>query len=377
MATPLQTGLRAPFDQGVLAGQVLTEAEAFLRSIGLPPEVDQQGYIDSRKREHPIPSELALTSVLEEVFYASLASDEGRPCRLRLVYEGSSGAPAQLHASGSLSTVHRLAAPIPLDRDSLRRLCPVHDPARGALHWREDADGASLVGVGVPSMLATMARPELMIAAPAPAHLIIGYYDRALVAHRRGETFLRGQCALPDLQRLSAFLGTDFGEAASLMPRAAMAIADEGHGGSLWVVGGELPVHGTRLNYPVLAQEDLESRGSLETRRTAIQSLGKLASTDGAVLLDLSGRVLGFGGFYSGPAPAELDLARADGRTVQVPFASLGGGRHRSAAAFCAANAPAAALVVSQDGQITIMRCGRGARPCVAEVGPFGRESGA
>ncbi len=375
MTSPLQTGLRGPFDQRVLAGQVLAEAEAFLRSIGLPPEVDQEAYIESRKRDHPVPSEPALTSVLEEVFYASLASDEGRPCRLRLVFEGAAVAPEHLHASGSVS--HRLAVSIPLDRDSLRRMSAVHDPARGALYWREDTDGASLVGVGVPSVLAMVARPEFMIAAPAPAHLIVGYYDRALVAHRRGETFLRGTCALPDLQRLSTFLGTDFGEAAALMPRAAMAIADEGHGGSLWFVGGELPVHGTRLKYPVRAHDALESSGSLEARRAAIYSLGKLASTDGAVLLDLSGRLLGFGGFFNGPAPAELELSRADGQTVRIPFASIGGGRHRAAAAFCAANAPAAALVVSQDGQIAIMRCARGSLPCAAEVGPFGRESGA
>ncbi|MBN8613461.1 MAG: hypothetical protein J0L92_22900 [Deltaproteobacteria bacterium] len=376
MANPLQTGLRGPFDQRVLAQQTLAEADAFLRSIGLPAEIDQAAYIASRKREHPIPSERVLSQVLEEVFYASLASDEGRVCRLRLVFEGTTEeVAARAHASSSAAT-HRLTDPIPLDRDSLRRMSPVHDAAQGALCWSEGEEGASLVGIGVPSGLRGTSRPELMIAAPAPAHLIVGYYDRALVAHRRGETFLRRACALPDLQRLSAFLGTDFGEASALMPRAAMAIADEGHGGSLWVVGGEPPMRGVRLNYPLRGAHEPDVSGG-ERRRAAVHSLGKLASTDGAVVLDLEGHLLGFGGFYSGSWPAELDVLRADGRTVRVSFASLGGGRHRAAAAFCAANAPAAALVVSQDQQITIMRCVPGCLPLVAEVGPFGRESGA
>jgi hypothetical protein len=75
---------------------------------------------------------------------------------------------------------------------------------------------------------------------------------------------------------------------------------------------------------------------------------------DGAVLLDLDARPRGFSTFFNGEPPRNLSEQRGTAK-VQRTAENLGGGRHRSAAAFCAAFAPAAALVVSSDGRMTML----------------------
>src|ERR1700730_12035486 len=65
---------------------------------------------------HPIPGSEQIGSVLEEGFWAALLTEEGRPCRPRLLYSPRQECMRQ--------AVHRFVEPVPLTRESLRKLMP-------------------------------------------------------------------------------------------------------------------------------------------------------------------------------------------------------------------------------------------------------------
>lgn len=66
----------------------------------------------------PLPDIDQISHVIEEVFWASMLTEEGRPCRPRLIYL------PRHHSLFMRGAVHRLVAPIRLTRASLRKLTP-------------------------------------------------------------------------------------------------------------------------------------------------------------------------------------------------------------------------------------------------------------
>jgi hypothetical protein len=81
--------------------------------------------------------------------------------------------------------------------------------------------------------------------------------------------------------------------------------------------------------------------------------VARLAAVDGAVLLTSALRVVAFGAFVKSPAEsAAVPLVDARGRAQAA--SSLKGARHKSALWFCQAWPAALALVVSQDGDISL-----------------------
>jgi hypothetical protein len=128
------------------------------------------------------------------------------------------------------------------------------------------------------------------------------------------------------------------------------------------------------LNPPVAAPRDMEeifwmaqewNRGRQDAIRTA---LANLARVDGAILANASPAVLAFGVVCNDFRT--LVHVQASGQVLRVveptdashPFdggteadpARFGGSRHRSAIDFCANLAPAAAVVASHDGGLTV-----------------------
>jgi hypothetical protein len=75
---------------------------------------------------HPLPESKQISFAVEEVFWASLLTEEGRPCRPRLLYS-----PRQECMRQALP---RLPKPVRLDRDALRKLAPAQGPL-GYLTW--------------------------------------------------------------------------------------------------------------------------------------------------------------------------------------------------------------------------------------------------
>ncbi len=87
-----------------------------------------------------------------------------------------------------------------------------------------------------------------------------------------------------------------------------------------------------------------------------LRTVSSLAGIDGAIVINGDPKLLAFGVIcnkFRSPAKEVLE-ARADGPGVPVTPSTFGGSRHRSAIDFCASCAPAAAIVASHDGGVTV-----------------------
>jgi hypothetical protein len=137
--------------------------------------------------------------------------------------------------------------------------------------------------------------------------------------------------------------------------RTISAIASAGVGGAVWILRETLDVKGIQIGYPI-HRDDRPLPERFEQRSKWLESVGHLAAVDGAVLLDSHLRVLGFGAFIDIPdLPREVSFVSGSSNVEKHLSRELGGGRHRSAVEFCSRFAPAAAIVVSEDGRISII----------------------
>jgi hypothetical protein len=80
------------------------------------PPLTPEEKIERMLADCPLPDTQKMSFSVEEIFWASLLTEEGRPCRPRLLY-----VPRQ---ESMRSAVHRLAAPVALTRATLRKLTP-------------------------------------------------------------------------------------------------------------------------------------------------------------------------------------------------------------------------------------------------------------
>jgi hypothetical protein len=138
------------------------------------------------------------------------------------------------------------------------------------------------------------------------------------------------------------------------------AISDHGHGGSVWVLSSEedRPPN-IRIKYPtpgVLSMVLLQHIPEQDKRRKWAQMLGQLSAVDGPVLIDRGARVLGFGAFIDLESNFEVIRQSSFGRTATINAEEVGGGRHRAGVNFCRTTAPSLAVVVSEDGGVTLIR---------------------
>jgi hypothetical protein len=137
-----------------------------------------------------------------------------------------------------------------------------------------------------------------------------------------------------------------------LLGNTIRTIEDNGHGGAIWVIRSSSSLDGIHIGYQV-QQDDRPLPIDRESR--VLESIGDLAAVDGAVVLDQNIRVHGFGAFIEIPdTPRLVDTISEENKEEKVLSTKLGGGRHRSAVEFCARFAPAAAIVVSEDGRISV-----------------------
>lgn len=93
----------------------------------------------------------------------------------------------------------------------------------------------------------------------------------------------------------------------------------------------------------------------------AVAFVSSLAAVDGAVVMTRDLRVNGFGAEIiakdSGLSGVEVDVVRLNGEeTIEKPLDETGM-RHRSAAYFCYSAPEALAIVVSQDGDVSVFSC--------------------
>ena len=108
-----------------LADIFLDEAHNQARSISFQefPDLTPQQKVEKAKEHNPLPERDVIAHVFEEVFWASLLTEESRPCGPRLIYR-----PRQAEMS---QAIHRLVRPVELTREHLRKLTPVQTELPG------------------------------------------------------------------------------------------------------------------------------------------------------------------------------------------------------------------------------------------------------
>jgi hypothetical protein len=345
-----------------LADIFLDEAHNQARSISFQefPDLTPEQKVERAKEQNPLPERDVIAHVFEEVFWASLLTEESRPCQPRLIYR-----PRQAEMS---QAIHRLVRPVELTREHLRKLTPVQGPL-GYLVWDVESKTPEIIGVegrqgGDPC--------DFTVAAPSNGALDISWWCFRLVAVRAGRVDRLSSTRLPDMHRALDIVRQLLGNFAPVfLGRTIQAIASEGHGGAVWIVGEGRAVEGTQIGYPVtLDQRPLPER--FEQRLPWLKSVGYLAAVDGAVLLNSQLRVLGFGAFVNIPDQQEKVAYLSAQGVEMVEPRQLGGGRHRSALQFCREQAPAAAVVVSEDGRITVMGAGPDRKVMCAPISILG-----
>jgi DisA bacterial checkpoint controller nucleotide-binding len=328
-----------------LADVFFDEARIFASSMGFQdaPNLTPDEKFAKATAQFPLPSPELIAYVIEEVFWASLLTEEARPCRPRLLYS-----PQREEFSRA---VHRLLNPLTLTREQLRKLTPVQGPL-GYLTWDSLSGKAEITGIegrqgGDPCVFT--------IAAPNNGALDHSWSCMRLVTLRAGKVDRLSATALPDVHRaLDVVRGLLGNFAPIFLGRTIRAIADQGHGGAIWIVGEGRTIEGIQLGYPIEQKENILPQDFAQ-RAQWLESVGHLAAVDGAVLLDSGLRVLGFGAFVNIPDhQAEVTYYSA-GAVQKIKPESIGGGRHRSALEFCRSYTPAAAIVVSEDGRISVI----------------------
>lgn len=311
----------------------------------------------------PLPAPESGGPVLDEVFWATLLAEEGRPCRPRLLY---------LPTADERSPVHWLDAPVPLTRGTLRKLSPAQGPM-GYLTWKFDHDKPFITGIqaregGDPH--------NLIIAGVGFGAINITWSSFRVVTLRGGEVRRLSTCALPDAHGVFDMVRELLGQFESVfLGTVVRAIQEQGHGGSLWIVRHGCSLEGLDIGRRVKPDSRglTERFGTFAARLPWLVSIARLAAVDGAVLLDSRVHVLGFATFVPLRAPIDVVQRTVDGRDETLSATALGGGRHRSAVEFCHRFAPAAAIVVSEDGRVMVIAAATTHDPpkC-AEVGSLG-----
>lgn len=332
------------------------------------------------------PTEAELEVVLRECFFASLLADEQRATRLVM-----SLLPDPPSNSDASSGFIRFAEAQTFSRTTLRALAPAAPPKHSLLCVQRGQDDR-LVITGMHTFARHYGRPiALSFAVTEPGTLTVSSNNVRLMSVTHGEvTTLDGfpfdEAAL--VTALAMHQHEHEGDVLRLrivgatLMRAARAIREAGHGGSIWIcrksshpTWNTRAIAGTDNLFDVINRIEARERaaetsaevmpsvreGAAEQllrddeEETVSRTIAQLAATDGAVLMTMEPRLVGYSTFIHADPPDTV-FDTNNGRGEARPSVELGGGRHRAAAAFCGAGEPGerAAIVVSQDGGVSL-----------------------
>lgn len=316
------------------------------------------GFEDARLR----PGLRSLQRAVEQAYLATLATEEGRPCRPRLLY---------VHPSRLDTLPTFRLAPRDLTAAEIRQLCFAHGAA-GALVWTTEnstiVEHPRLCGILPdcdPSRLV-----HWVIEGRASGGVDIWAGLDRLVSLRGGAMEVMRQHARSTLEHLGPEIGWFFSESdlANDWNDVVARILASGHGGSLWISKDAPPSDAMiTVGYPIASIRSFASEpsgasslspGVLRIAHAAqlmLTSVAELANLDGAVLLNQRMEPRGFGAFIGTDAADQVFKLDGQREPKLGSSAITGGGRHRAAVSFCRRCAPALAVVVSSDGSVTMV----------------------
>lgn len=337
-----------------VADRVPLEVLDHLRAVTVGPKstltFDEKLALTSRKI--PIPEPGALRQLLETAFDASLTFDEGRSCTMLL----------RFRSPGARSHYTAFEEPQPLTVEMLRRLSPAVSTDRAAsLLFTADGDDLSIIGLDLAPK--SDLQKAFAVRVTGPGRVDIEWANARIVTCRP-----TGVRYASDSDVFTASFAQELAETLTIstsIPRLGVSverIRDAGHGGSIWV----LPPDGANSHAALNIGYQMEPTGSEpcggaddeahEAQRLAhLHLIADVAALDGAVLVDRDLRLVGFGVFMDVISGAAVDVFVPGGGFRTVADAEIGGGRHRSAAAFCRKHVGGMAVVISQDGGISVI----------------------
>lgn len=339
-----------------------------------------------------------ISVLIETAFWASLRSNEGRTTRVCVTVS----APKNFHDATAF------AEPVAYEESQIAKLAPAV-PGGGCLLVSGSSDGVSIWGFGR-SRPRSMDTVTIEISEPGTLRVGVGPFQPFAVLNGRSNPIIEGthtnlasylQRVLRKALPTDDFLETQavWRECLALGDLTRMIVADD-HGGIVLIVPGETGVWLESLNpfaYRFAAPDttirdvirlelndgvaqgkmlqglsetpmpdDLRNLviGALTPRwggmGTGVRATASLAGVDGAIVMTRDLRVLGFGAkiadrSHAAPRVCIFRPEPGSQAVVPSPLEELGGTRHQSAARFTATNKDAVALVISQDGHMSIM----------------------
>ena len=347
------------------------------------------GQIDQARRPRLVPTEQALSRVVEDVFWSSLAQFEGTPVSPRIFFAPS-------RALGDHGII-RLASPMPVSKDAIQRLSPAHAPD-GALLVVEHPTGVQIEAIlGCLPSVREVAPFWLCVESRGPGAIRVCIASQPILEFTRGTSRHIGGMSL-DRTAAEALLmtarlfpsepaGRDR-QVASLILDLGKAIERLGRGGAIWILphGAAMDDDLDGLGYHVNVgsqwwepfEEQWESGDPISIpaippntrlkraaqawshlREDAVtRSLANLTQIDGAIVMNGSPHILAFGvicNTFGAPTEVVQPVDPSHPLVCQAVDPSVfGGSRHRSAIGVCATHAPAGALVASHDGGLTV-----------------------
>lgn len=379
-----------------ISSALSTEAITMIDAKGAAAQVLQIiSQMHRLEQPYVVPSEHALAHVFEQVFWSSVNHYEGLLLTARVFFAPRA---ALTTSSGMIAFDTRLA----VSQESIRRFSPAHGDDGGLLVVEDSEKGIAIEGILGSSPFSRGSSPHwLCVESRAPGTIRVGSGRLPLLEFTHGSVKQLGGMSFDRTFAEVLLIGAAVfpAEPAGYNWHVASALVDivfdieaRGKGGAIWILpssrssASEVEGSGHRVlmadGWWEPYREMWEDRTStirllnpgcqqghefLQTaaqewdgarKRSLTRSIASLAGTDGAILMDGSPRVLGFGVVYNKfSRPATSVLRTSDPSCplegTVVDAAEFGGSRHRSAIDFCSSNHPAVSLVASHDGGVT------------------------
>lgn len=325
-------------------------------------------------RVMPLPNLDHLRELLEASFVASLMTEEGESVSFTIGFISP-----ELGQDSNWSVL-RFSSPRPLTAGVLRQLSPTLVPDNVLCGvFPNPQDTLEVWGlIFLPRSIGfgeSLNLPGITISSYQPGVILVRQSAQDVMIDRRGTATFLDEDRSPDQSGLRQFLAklmddAPFPEtlrAAAELLRLARVAVHSGHGATFLVVpSGKEP---EALSEPHL-KADEQSRSLIceAIKKPAFESLpdlvARLAFMDGAMVLDAALNLLGSGAMIRSPlrsAPGEIEyvLIKPTEPSEHPAPRSVddfpGGSRHRSAIEFCYWNPGSVAIVVSQDGVMSLM----------------------
>jgi hypothetical protein len=290
-----------------------------------------------------VPSAADIAALVDAAFYASLHEEELRRIELAIAWAPEAGA--------CLPVVE--IDPVRVTPRNLAKLAP----ATSLIAIRRDRAGL------VAWALLERSDEPFTIRVLAPGILRVDHAGAARALYARGEIRFANRVASPAGQLARVFGGYaptsphawDI-ERASIVTRIAERALGHGHGGMILVIPTNAEPVGVRVHYPIG-----DGANVLHDRRftDAIELVARLTAVDNALLVDTDLRLRGFAvQVIEGDAPNRSFEHRNpyDDDVHTDDLSTFKGTRHPAGVIFCMRQPqPAAALIASQDGRLSLV----------------------